>query len=240
MTSHLFMKKSTVYLIPSPLYPGEVQSIPESVRTIAVGLKHYYVEQLRTARRVLKLYYSEVVIDAVDFVEMNHRVALDTRPFLEWLKAGEDIGIMSEAGLPAMADPGAQLVALAQQHGAVVKPLCGPGSIYLSLIASGFNGQQFEFLGYLPIDNNARSKILKQAEEKAQKNITQIFIETPYRNNQLLEQLIKTLHPDTMLCVAHSITSANESVRTLPLKAWKNQKTDLHKIPCIFLLGRLQ
>lgn len=234
-----FMSLSSIYLIPAPLFPQEVDSIPMAVRKTAVQLKHYFVENIRTARRVLKLYDPEVVIDEVQFVEMNHRVPLDTGTYMDWMKKGYNIGIMSEAGLPALADPGAQLVSLAHQYHAKVFPLPGPGSIYLSLMGSGMNGQQFEFLGYLPIDTIQRTKALKCVEEKARRKITQIFIETPYRNNQLFEQLLKTLHPDLDLCVAFHLTAPDQFIRTRSVGAWKQQKPDLHKKPCIFLAGKV-
>lgn len=231
------MSQSTVYLIPSPLFPSEVHSIPESVQKIAVGLRHYYAEQIRTTRRVLKLYEASVPIDDIEFVEMNHRQDLDTAPFLRWLKEGKDIGIMSEAGLPAMADPGAQLIALAHRAEAKVRPLTGPGSIYLALTASGFNGQHFEFLGYLPIEAAARVKAIQQIEARSRSGRTQIFIETPYRNNQMLEILCKNLSPNTFLCVAANLTSPEENVRTARVADWSRSRPDLHKQPCIFLIG---
>lgn len=233
------MSLSSIYLIPVPLFPQEVDSVPVAVRKIAVQLKHYFVENVRTARRVLKLYDPEVIIDEVQFVEMNHRVPLDTGTYANWIKKGYDIGIMSEAGLPALADPGAQLVSLAHQYHAKVFPLPGPGSIYLSLMGSGMNGQQFEFLGYLPIDGTQRNKALKAVEEKAGK-VTQIFIETPYRNNQLFEQLLKALHPDLDLCVAFHLTAPDQFIQTRSIRAWKKRKPDLHKKPCIFLVGKVQ
>lgn len=231
------MSQSTIYLIPSPLFPSEVHSIPDSVQKIATELRYYYAEQLRTTRRVLKLYDREVPIDEIEFVAMNQRQPLDTAPFLKWMKEGKDIGIMSEAGLPAMADPGAQLVALAHRAGARVKPLTGPGSVYLALIASGFNGQRFEFLGYLPIELAARIKAIKQLEERAQQGCTQIFIETPYRNNQMLEALCKHLTPNSLLCIAANLTAPNEFVQTATIGEWRKKNLDLHKQPCIFLIG---
>lgn len=233
------MATSTVYLIPVPLFPQEIDSIPNSVREKAVQIKYYFVENVRTARRVLKLYDSSVVIDEIEFVEVNHKTELDTERFKRWLDAGYEIGIMSEAGLPAMADPGAQLVSIAHRHHAKVVPLTGPGSVYLALMGSGMNGQHFEFLGYLPIDNAEKIKAIKSIEEKARKNITQIFIETPYRNNQLLEQLIRMLPQDLDLCIALHLTAPDEKIQTQSIQQWKKQNINIHKIPCIFLVGKM-
>ncbi|RYZ23414.1 MAG: SAM-dependent methyltransferase [Chitinophagaceae bacterium] len=157
--------------------------------------------------------------------------------FHQKIKEEKTIGIISEAGCPGVADPGQILVNLAQQKNVTVKPLVGPNSILLALMASGMNGQQFQFVGYLPIDNTQRAKAVKSLEaESAQKNCTQIFIETPYRNNQLLETLVKTCHPQTQICVAADLTGENESVQTKTVQQWKSSVPQLHKRPVIFLL----
>jgi 16S rRNA (cytidine1402-2'-O)-methyltransferase len=157
--------------------------------------------------------------------------------FKEKIKEGKTVGIISEAGCPGVADPGQQLVQLAQETNAVVKPLVGPNSILLALMASGMNGQQFQFVGYLPIDTGQRMKAIKALEnESKQKNCTQIFIETPYRNNQLLETLIKTCHPQTKVCVAVDLTGPTEMIQTKTVQQWKTNLPQLHKRPAIFLL----
>lgn len=232
------MKQAKVFLVPAPLYEGESADIPDWVQKKAASISFYFAENIRTTRRVLKLYDKAVIIDNISFEEMNHKQALNINKFKEWIKAGHEIGIMSEAGMPAMADPGAQLVAIAQEMGATIIPMTGPSSILLSLAGSGLNGQQFEFLGYLPIDNAARNKQLKIIEEKALKGITQIFIETPYRNSVLLQQILKTVHPQLMLCVAAELTAPQAFVRTLFIKDWTKLNIDLHKKPCIFLIGK--
>ena len=156
---------------------------------------------------------------------------------LEKIKEGKNIGIISEAGCPGIADPGQILIAAAQEMNATIKPLVGPSSILLALMASGMNGQQFEFVGYLPIDNLERNKAITALETSSQKkNSTQIFIETPYRNNQLIETLLKTCKPSTRLCIAAELTGAGEFIKTRTVADWKKEKTDFHKKPVIFLL----
>jgi 16S rRNA (cytidine1402-2'-O)-methyltransferase len=157
--------------------------------------------------------------------------------FRQKITAGKNIAIISEAGCPGIADPGQILIATAQEMGAIVKPLVGPSSILLALMASGMNGQQFEFVGYLPIDNLERNKAITALENTSKsKNSTQIFIETPYRNNQLIENLLKTCKPLTRLCIAAELTGPNEFIKTKTIADWKKEKTDFHKKPVIFLL----
>ena len=158
--------------------------------------------------------------------------------FVKWIKEEKNIAVLSEAGCPGIADPGQILVQAAQQLNVTVKPLVGPNSILLALMASGMNGQQFQFVGYLPIDAQPRSFKLKELEEEsAKKKCTQIFIETPYRNNQLLETILKTCKPSTQLCIACELTSKNELIKTKSIAEWKNEKIDLHKKPVIFCLN---
>lgn len=232
------MKHAKVFLVPAPLFEGASADIPDWVQKKAVSISFYFAENIRTTRRVLKLYDKDVIIDNISFEEMNHKHALNFNKFKEWIKAGHEIGIMSEAGIPAIADPGAQLVAIAQEMGAMIIPMTGPSSILLALTGSGLNGQQFEFLGYLPIDNAARNKQFKIIEEKALKGITQIFIETPYRNTSLFQQILKNIHPQLMLCVAAELTAPQALVQTLSIIDWTRQTIDLHKRPCIFLIGK--
>ncbi len=176
-----------------------------------------------------------MVID--DFEWYNIQEVTTENAFKQKINENKTIAIMSEAGCPGIADPGQKLVAIAQQLNVVIKPLVGPNSILLALMASGMNGQQFQFVGYLPINIAERMKAIKNLEnESKQKNCTQIFIETPYRNNQLLETLIKTCHPQTRICVAVDLTSPQEFIRTISVQEWKNKIPDIHKHPAIFLM----
>jgi 16S rRNA (cytidine1402-2'-O)-methyltransferase len=178
-----------------------------------------------------------MVIDDYEWHNMKEVNEEVTSAFKQKIKEGKNVGIISEAGCPGVADPGQQIVSIAQQMNVVVKPLVGPNSILLALMASGMNGQQFQFVGYLPIDVGERTKAIKHLEsESRQKKCTQIFIETPYRNNQLLETLTKTLHPQTKICVAVDLTSANEMIQTKTAQQWKTTMPQLHKRPAIFLL----
>ncbi len=177
-----------------------------------------------------------MIIDEYEWVNMTESViAADT--FRKKIKEGKNIGIVSEAGCPGVADPGQALVAIAQEMNVTVKPLVGPSSILLALMASGMNGQQFKFCGYLPIDNLQRIKAIKELEvESARKNCTQIFIETPYRNNQLADAIIKNCTPSTKLCIAVDLTGKNEWIKTQLISDWEKKKPDIHKRPAIFLL----
>lgn len=206
----------------------------ELIRTV----KFFVVEELRTARRFLKACDRSIDIDTLDFKVLNehtpaHEVDAMLRPALE----GHDIGIISEAGCPAVADPGADLVAVAQRRGVEVVPLVGPSSILMSLMGSGFNGQSFAFLGYLPIDAAKRTAALKQMESDIRRRRqTQIFIETPYRNNKLVAELAASLPADMLLCVAVDITGPTQSIITRPVKEWRSAQYDYAKRPAIFLL----
>jgi 16S rRNA (cytidine1402-2'-O)-methyltransferase len=227
---------ATIYLIPTVLADGQTDCLPAYILDAVKKCNVFFVENERTARRYLKLLWKEMVIDDYEWYsmkEVNDEVAAQ---FNQKLKEAKTIGIISEAGCPGVADPGQQLVHIAQQKGAVVKPLVGPNSILLALMASGMNGQQFQFVGYLPIDNAARAKAIKELEiESKKKDCTQIFIETPYRNNQLLETLTKTLHPQTQICVAVDITAPTEMIQTKTAQQWKTAMPQLHKRPAIFL-----
>jgi 16S rRNA (cytidine1402-2'-O)-methyltransferase len=197
------------------------------------------VENVRTARRFLKQVNKEIDINALSFYELNQHTDLTLiSSYLKPLEEGHDIGIISEAGCPAIADPGADVVAIAQSKGYKVVPLVGPSSILMSLMASGFNGQSFAFNGYLPIEKSERVQKLKMLEKRIySERQTQIFIETPYRNGQLFDEMLSTLQPQTKLCVALNITSDNESIRTMTISGWKKAAPqDLHKQPCIFLI----
>jgi 16S rRNA (cytidine1402-2'-O)-methyltransferase len=229
-----------VYLIPSELYEGEVEPIPPYVLDAVKDCRLFFVENERTARRYLKRLWKEMVIDEYEWVTIHKAEAEVLGKFEAGLKAGKNIGIISEAGCPGVADPGQILVAKAQALGVKVKPLVGPSSILLALMASGLNGQSFAFHGYLPIDESGRKKAIQRLEEDSWRNgTTHLFIETPYRNDALLKTLLECCKPDTMVCIAANLTyNQEEFVRTLPVKRWKQETLPvLHKKPAIFLLG---
>ncbi|MFM7645756.1 MAG: SAM-dependent methyltransferase [Sphingomonadales bacterium] len=226
---------STVYLIPAPLDPENLAAIPSYVLDAIKDCTLFFVENERTTRRYFKKYWKEMVIDSYQWHTIGEEPT--TAAFVKALGRGDNIGIVSEAGCPGVADPGQELIALAHRHGAIVKPLVGPSSILLALMASGGNGQQFHFYGYLPIEQKAREKMIRQIESAAKKeNTTQLFIETPYRNNQLLAALLQQLQPSTLLCLAVALTGPAEWVRTQTVAEWKQQLPDLHKRPVIFLV----
>lgn len=237
------MHKGTVYLIPSLLDENGTEAIPLYVIDAVKNCEVFFVENERTARRFLKKLWPEIVIDNYEWFVVSDTIEVfDT--FRKKLGEGKNTGIISEAGCPGIADPGQQLVAIAQEMNITIKPLVGPNSILLALMASGMNGQHFQFAGYLPIDNHQRIKTIKELETESQKkNCTQIFIETPYRNNQLIEALVKNCKPSTRLCVAADITGENEWIKTKTIADWskgllseKKEKIDLHKRPVIFLM----
>lgn len=235
------MKKGILYLIPTPLGDGPIEAImPAGMAKRLMNIHHFVVEDLRTARRFLKKTDRSIDIDSLHFYELNeHSNEEEVGTFLAPLLKGYDMGLMSEAGTPCVADPGASLVALAHENSIRVVPLSGPSSITLALMASGFNGQQFSFHGYLPVDRKARQQALRKLEQDARHtNQTQIFIETPYRNMQMLESIIETLGPATKLCIAASLTTDDEFIRTLTIAAWKKQLPDIHKKPAVFLVYR--
>lgn len=200
--------------------------------------RHFVVENLRSARRFLRAASRDIVIDDLDLRELNeHTPACEVEALLEPMVQGHDLGVISEAGCPAVADPGADLVAAAQRRNFRVVPLVGPSSILLALMASGFNGQSFTFLGYLPVEVGARSAAMHEMEREIRRHRrTQIFIETPYRNNRLIAELCRVLPGDMLLCVASDITGERESTITAPLHRWASAKYDYSKIPTIFLL----
>ncbi len=228
---------STVYLIPTVLAEGVTEPLPQYIVDAIKKCTVFFAENERTARRFFKSVWKEMVIDDYSWHNMKEVNSEVAAAFKQAVKEGKTIGIISEAGCPGVADPGQQLVGIAQQIGATVKPLVGPSSILLALMASGMNGQQFQFVGYLPIEAADRIKTIKALEaESRNKDCTQIFIETPYRNNQLLETLTKTLQPQTQICVAVDITADAESIQTKTAQQWKNSIPQLHKRPAIFLI----
>lgn len=231
--------QGVIYLIPSFLSDDNFNVIPESVITTTHSLKYFVVEEEKTARRFLKRIQSPIPQSDFTFHLLNeHSSSTDLPEILKLLKQGINIGVLSEAGCPGVADPGSELVSLAHENGIRVVPLVGPSSILLSLMASGFNGQSFIFHGYLPRDPKQRQHRIRELEKTVQKTgQTQIFIETPYRNMQLIEDLFNTLAADSKLCIACELTGQNENVRTKLIKNWKLNTPNFNKKPCIFLLG---
>jgi 16S rRNA (cytidine1402-2'-O)-methyltransferase len=230
---------ATVYLIPCYLYEGVTETIPPYVLDVAKNCQVFFVENERTARRYLKLLWREMIIDDYTWHAIGKAEDHVTAAFVQALKQEKTIGIISEAGCPGVADPGQLLVAKAQAMGATVKPLVGPSSILLALMASGLNGQQFCFNGYLPIDATERKKKLLQLDEQVHKNAgTQMFIETPYRNEPLLKDILHTCRPETRLCIAVDISAPTEWIVTKTVREWKLAAMPaLHKRPAIFLIG---
>jgi 16S rRNA (cytidine1402-2'-O)-methyltransferase len=225
--------KAKIYLIPCFLDDEAIHSIPPYIIDAAKNCRVFFVENERTARRFLKKLWKEMVIDDYEWQVISD----DFSVFKQRIEEGKTIGIISEAGCPGVADPGQQLIAVAHEMNAEIKPLVGPSSILLALMASGMNGQQFQFVGYLPVKEPERIKMIKELETESQKkNCTQIFIETPYRNNQLIESVLKTCKPSTKFCIASNLTSPNEMITTMTIELWKKNKPDIHKHPAIFLI----
>jgi len=228
---------TSIYLIPCTLAEDATATIPSYVMDAVKDSNVIFAENERTARRFLKSMDKTIVIDDFEWFGIQKAEQDVLAIFRQKIKEQKNIAIISEAGCPGIADPGQLLIAAAQEMNCTVKPLVGPSSILLSLMASGMNGQQFEFVGYLPIDNFERNKKIKELEAASVKqNSTKIFIETPYRNNQLMESLIKNCLPQTRLCVAVNITAVNENIKTMTIAQWKTKKPELHKLPAIFLL----
>jgi len=230
-----------LFLVPSLLGDSRVEDVlPPALGKQLAGIHHYVVEELRTARRFLKKVDHTIDIDALNFGLLNeHTAEGDIPALLAPLLEGHDLGLISEAGTPCIADPGASLVALAHENGIRVIPLSGPSSIILALMASGFNGQNFCFHGYLPVDARARNTAISKLEQDAYRlDQTQIFIETPYRNMKLLESILSTCRPETRLCIAASLTTTSEMIRTMSIAGWKKEPPAIHKEPAVFLLYR--
>lgn len=233
------MDNPALYLIPVMLGETPVeQVIPSYNTTVVSNLKYFIVENIRTARRFLKKSNRDIDIDSLTFYELNkHTDRNKIADYLLPMKRGESVGIISEAGCPAVADPGAEVVAIAQQEGYRVVPLVGPSSMLLAIMASGFNGQSFAFHGYLPIDADDRAKRLKQLESRAyNEEQTQLFIETPYRNQKLAEDILLHCKPQTQLCIAMNISCEDEYIVTRKVKAWIGKLPEMHKKPCVFLI----
>lgn len=231
----------TLYLFPTTLGESPLSAVlPEMNTQLMSGIQHFIVEDIRTARRFIRKCLPTVVIDELTFFVLNKHTPPDTiSTFLQPLKDGHDMGVLSEAGCPAIADPGADVVAYAQQIGSRVVPLVGPSSIILALMASGFNGQSFAFNGYLPVQLPDKIKALKKYESRiVHDQQTQIFIETPYRNAKTLADILTNCPPDFRLCIAADITLSTEYIVTYTIKSWKNNIPDLNKRPAIFILYR--
>jgi len=229
----------SLFLVPVTLGDTDHRrALPEYNREVIMWIRHFIVENVRTARRFLKKTDPSIAIGDIEFYELNkHTSPEDIAGYLAPLSKGEPVALLSEAGCPAVADPGSDIVAIAQSRGFRVVPLVGPSSILLALMGSGFNGQSFAFHGYLPIDAKERMKAVKRMEERVYgEHQTQIFIETPYRNNRLIEELLRICHPQTRLCIASNITCGDEYIRTRNIKEWKGRLPDLTKKPAIFLL----
>ncbi|MEO6133636.1 MAG: SAM-dependent methyltransferase [Ginsengibacter sp.] len=227
-----------IYLIPTFLSENAIETIPPYVMDYVKKCQVIFAENERTARRFLKSMDRDIVIDSFEWFAIHKAELEQVNTFRQKIKEGKNIAIISEAGCPGVADPGQILINEAQQMNVEVKPLVGPSSILLALMASGLNGQSFSFLGYLPIDNFERIKKIKQVEEEStKKNCTQIFIETPFRNNKIIETILQNCKPNTLLCIASEITSKDEWIKTKTIANWKNEKIDLHKKPVIYLIA---
>ncbi len=228
-----------LYLIPNLLGDTPVEQVlPPYNHEIIMGIRHFIVEDVRTARRFLKLVDRSIDIDQLTFYTLNkHTNPEEVASMLRPLEEGSSMGVISEAGCPAVADPGADVVAIAQRKGLQVIPLVGPSSIILAVMGSGFNGQSFAFNGYLPIEPEERIKVLKKLEQRAYtENQTQLFIETPYRNAKMMADILKACRPQTHLCIAAGLTTKDEYIRTRTVKEWNGKLPQLEKTPCIFLI----
>lgn len=243
------MLESALYLIPVTLGDTPIQQVlPSYNREVIIGIKHFIVENIRSARRFLKKVESTIDIDTLTFYELNQHTNRNTvSSYLEPLRKGAPMGVISEAGCPAVADPGADVVAIAQRENLRVVPLVGPSSMIMSVMASGFNGQSFAFHGYLPIDEGQKVQRLKQLESRVySEDQTQLFIETPYRNMKMMQTLLQVLRPQTRICLAANITCSDESIHTRSVAEWKkllnaakteaDQQQLVPRCPAIFLI----
>ena len=230
---------TALYLLPVTLGDTSIEHVlPAYNKEIILQIKHFIVEDVRSARRFLKKVDRDIDIGGLTFYPLNKHTSPDVvSGYLKPLQEGHSMGVISEAGCPAVADPGADVVAIAQRKNLKVVPLVGPSSIILSVMGSGFNGQSFAFHGYLPIEPAERAKRLKELEQRVySEQQTQLFIETPYRNNKMAEEILKVCRPQTKLCIAANLTCEGEYIRTKTIREWKGHLPDLSKIPCIFLI----
>lgn len=232
------MKKGVLYLIPVPLAPEGLRQTAAVSSPYIAHIRHFIVENTRSARRFLRAVDPEFPIDDSVFEEMDKHegYSFDEKVF-KYASEGFDIGLLSEAGCPAVADPGHNVVAQAHIHGIIVKPLPGPNSMIMALMGSGFPGQKFSFHGYLPLDNNQRKNLILYMEREGALGHTQIFMDTPFRNAKIYDDLLTWLKPDTELCLASNITGSNEQIHTRTVKEWKKLRPDLKKIPVVFVIG---
>jgi 16S rRNA (cytidine1402-2'-O)-methyltransferase len=227
----------SLILIPVPLAENALHTLPSEISMYCKKLKYFFVENVRESRRFLKQIDASIDIDKLHFSETNKNTLLDKNLCKQWLLEGKDVGVMSDAGCPGIADPGAELCGMAQEMGAKVIPLVGPNSILLVLMASGLNGQNFAFNGYLPQKDPERSKKIKAVElHSSKEKQSQVFIETPYRNNALLQDFLKNCSPKTMLCIGLNVTSNEEKIITKSIDEWKKVNINLPKQPAIFIL----
>ena len=241
-TKQLAPNKGRLILFPVPIGAEEIgYSLPAANLELLATCHTFIVEELRTARRFLKKAGYPYPIDETVFFELNeHTTHEEIGGYLDAIERGENIGLLSEAGLPCVADPGAMITKVAQRRGIEVVPLVGPSSLMLALMASGFNGQSFAFVGYLPVDKSKRAAAIRHLEERVHReHQTQLFIEAPYRNNQMLESLSAVLQPTTLVCVATDLTLPTQYIRSLSAAKWKKEreKIDLHKRNTVFLIG---
>ena len=230
---------TALYLLPVTLGDTAIERVlPAYNKEIILQIRHFIVEDVRSARRFLRKVDRDIDIDGLTFYPLNKHTSPDVvSGYLNPLQEGYSMGVISEAGCPAVADPGADVVAIAQRRKLKVVPLVGPSSIILSVMGSGFNGQSFAFHGYLPIEPAERAKRLKELEQRVySEQQTQLFIETPYRNNKMAEEILKVCRPQTKLCIAANLTCEGEYIRTKTIREWKGHLPDLSKIPCIFLI----
>lgn len=234
------MEKGKILMLPMTLGDSSIDSvIPKKVQGILKGLKFFIVENIKTTRRYLKKIDRSINIDDLTFFELNkHTDKTTIGEYLNPILEGHDVGMISEAGCPGIADPGSEIASIAHFKGIRVEPLVGPSSILMALISSGMNGQEFSFNGYLPFDKSERNKKLKDVERLAQRNFTQLFMETPFRNNSLLEEVLKQCSGNLKLCIAADISLDTEFIQTKTIAEWKKNVPNLKKRPVMFVLGK--
>jgi 16S rRNA (cytidine1402-2'-O)-methyltransferase len=233
------MKEGRLYIIPAPLSDSDISgSIPERVKEVVRSLKYFVVEDLRTARRYISRLKTDTPIDELNFSLLNEHTDMKTvSPLLSPVFQGHDLGLLSDAGMPCIADPGEELVRIAHSGGITVVPLTGPSSIFLALAASGLSGEKFSFEGYLPAKTPDLIRALRRLEQQSrQENQSKIFIETPYRSVRIFETILNVCSPETLVCVACNITAADEFIKTAKVGEWRKNVPELNRKPCIFIL----
>lgn len=231
--------KARLFLIPNLIGDTMVdQVLPSALKDLVLTINNYIVEDIRNARRFLKKLNKDILIDSINFYELNkHSELSEIMSYLDICKDGTDVGLISEAGLPCVADPGNVIVKMAHEKGIRVVPLSGPSSLFMALMASGLNGQNFAFNGYIPVELSLRISKLKMLEHRSLKEgQSQIFMDTPYRNDKLFADLLSNLNSHTYLCVASNISCEDEFILTMTIEKWKKQKLELNKKPCIFII----